>query len=211
VTEPPLHTGVEGVHVHPPRTGRHWVDMAIAVSAITISVVSLFVAVENGRTERKLVAANSWPFLVYSSQQNGLVLGSRTILLRVQNSGVGPARIQSVVVRWRGAPVRTRGELLSRCCGMPGVDIGGQIKLGLVTQNPIVGVLPARDEVDFLALRERPDNAAIWSALNAARDALTFDACYCSVLDECWRTDLRSTTTPRPVEQCSSDASGYQG
>ena len=209
MSEPPLNTGVEGVHAHPPHTGRRWVDVAIAISAITISVVSLFVAVENGRTERKLVAANSWPFLVFSSQQTGLVQGSRTVTLRVENDGVGPARIQSVIVRWNGAPVRTHGEFLSRCCGMPDADFAGQIKLGVVSENSIVGVLPPRGGVDFLALQERSGNATIWNALNEARHALTFDACYCSVLDECWRTDLRSTTAPRPVRQCTVDVHGY--
>ncbi len=65
MSEPPVHTSVDEVHAHAHKTGHRWVDMAIAISAITISVISLFVAIEHGKTEEKLVAANSWPFVIF--------------------------------------------------------------------------------------------------------------------------------------------------
>ncbi len=183
--------------------------MAVAISAISISVISLFVAIEHGATERKLVAASSWPFLVYDSQITGLVEGSKAITLRIRNSGVGPARIQSVAARLDGKPVRSFAELLSACCGTQPTDIDGLVKVGLYSENPIVGVLPAREGVDFLAVRQRPGNARLFDAFNVARHRLVFSVCYCSVLDECWRTDLKSTTTPQPVKQCPAVADGY--
>jgi len=94
--------------------------MAVAFSAITISVISLFIAVDNGRTERKLVAASSWPFLVFEKSLNGgPEAGSRVVSLGIENGGVGPARVQSAVVRLDGRIVRSREEILSICCGMP--------------------------------------------------------------------------------------------
>jgi hypothetical protein len=212
LAEPPLEAGVDEVRPRAPRTGRQWVDMAVAFCAIAISVISLFIAVENGRTERRLVAASSWPFLVFDPQEQGLARGSRITLLRVENSGVGPARVQSAIVRLDGKPVRSRIELLSRCCGMsPASDPDRQVELGLWAQNSVVGVIPAREGVNFLGLRERSGNEKLWQAFHLAAHRLSFEVCYCSVLDECWRTDLASTTTPTPVRRCPPRADGYAG
>src|SRR3978361_1861466 len=94
MSEPPLHAGVGEVQAHAHKTGHSWVDLAIALSAITISVISLFVAVAHGRTEEKLVAAMSWPFLPFHTEKYGLEAGGWTIYFILQNSGVGPARVK---------------------------------------------------------------------------------------------------------------------
>ena len=209
--ESPIHTSGDEVHVHAHKTGHGWVDLAIAISAITISVISLFVAVEHGKTEEKLVAANSWPFLVYQSSSNGLEVGSRRLDLRLSNSGVGPARVEWVKLKLDGGPVRTRADLMTRCCGVPRADAMEQVKAGLVSQNDVVGVLPAREGVTFLAWRETPGNRATWDSLNDTRRRLTFQACYCSVLDECWVSDLKPTARPKRVGQCEPSSEGYEG
>ena len=209
MSEPPVHTSGDEVHAHAHKTGHRWVDMVIAVSAITISVISLFVAIAHGRTEEKLVAASSWPFLVFASSQDGLVVGKRVVMLSLENNGVGPARVQSVRVMLDGRPVASRTALLAQCCGVAPASPVEQLKLGLVTQNPTVGVVPARERIDFLGWRELPGNQAVWNRLNNARTRLTFKACYCSVLDDCWTSDLTSTAHPTPVRQCAPDAGGY--
>lgn len=194
-----------------PGTGHQWVDLIVAFSAIAISVISLFIAVDNGRTERKLVAANSWPFLVFDKENDGLLPGSRMAILKIGNGGVGPARIQSAVVRLNGRIVRSRWQLLSSRCGVTWpTDTDGEIRSGLLNENPIVGVLAAKDSVSFLALRERPGNGSVWNAFSAMR-GLTFQVCYCSVLDDCWLTDLKSTTSPAPVKACPARPDGYKG
>jgi hypothetical protein len=211
MSEPPVHTTVDDIHAHAHKTGHRWVDMAIAISAITISVISLFVAIEHGKTEEKLVAANSWPFVIFQSSENGLVSGSRILDLRLQNSGVGPARVQYVKVMLDGRPVHDHSELLARCCGVAPTSLEQQVRLGLVSQNEAIGVLPARDGVDLLAWRERPGAEAVWAELNTTRHRLRFKACYCSVLDECWVSDLTPTARPQRVGQCPTDSDGYSG
>ena len=209
--EAPIHTSGDEVHAHAHKTGHGWVDLAIALSAITISVISLFVAIEHGRTEEKLVAANSWPFLVYQSSSNGLDVGSRRLDLRLVNSGVGPARVQWVKMKLDRRPVRTRADLLGRCCGVPNSTPTDLVKLGLISQNEVVGVIPAREGVTFLAWVETPNNRKTWDALNDTRHRLAFQACYCSVLDECWISNLTPTARPKRVEQCQPSDDGYVG
>ena len=185
--------------------------MAVGVSAIAISVISLFVAIGHGKTEERLLAASSWPFLVAQSSENGLTVGARILNIRLENSGVGPARVQTVRVMLDGHAVHDRAELMARCCNVPPGSLETQVQLGLVTQNEPIGVLPARDGVDVLGWRELPGNRAIWDNLNAARHRLRFEACFCSVLDECWRSDLIATTHPRSVAFCPAIPDGYAG
>ena len=211
MTEPPIHTSGDEVHAHAHRTGHHWIDLAIAISAITISVISLFVAVEHGRTEEKLVAANSWPFLVYQTSSNGLETGHRLLDLRLTNSGVGPARVQWVRNKIDARPTPTRAEIMATCCGVANSPPAEQVKLGLVSQNEVVGVIPAREGVTFLAWRETQGGQAIWDRLDDVRHRLGFEACYCSVLDECWVSDLTPTARPKPVSQCAEISDGYSG
>ena len=211
MTEPPVHTGVEDVHAHAHKTGHRWVDLAIAVSAITISVISLVVAIEHGSTEERLVAANSWPFPFYVTNSDKAEDGSRLLTLRVQNGGVGPARVQSVVVRYAGQVVRSRAEFLKLCCGLPETGTADQVKAGLFSQNPVTGVLPARDGVTFLAWHERPGGEKVLEEVDRARTRLTFSACYCSVLDECWTSNLSPIGEPERVPRCRPTAEDYAG
>jgi len=90
-----------GHHAHPHGTGHRWLDLSLAASAMCVSLVSLVVAIHHGRTmERmaeanaRLVAANSWPFLGYSTGNVGPD-GRNKIDLKVVNDGVGPAKIES--------------------------------------------------------------------------------------------------------------------
>ncbi len=63
MSKAPIQVTPDEVHVHPHKTGHGLFDIAITLAAIFISGLSLFVAIEHGKTERDLVAANSWPFL----------------------------------------------------------------------------------------------------------------------------------------------------
>jgi hypothetical protein len=62
MSEAPVETGADGVQPAPRRTGIRHFDVIVSIAAIFISAVSLYTAIENGRTERQLVAADVWPF-----------------------------------------------------------------------------------------------------------------------------------------------------
>src|ERR1700760_2630374 len=117
--EPPVDTGADDVQAHPRRTGIAWFDLALALSAIFISAVSLAVAIEHGRTERDLVAASSWPF-IQATLSNEYSEGSGQLYAAfgVANGGVGPAKLQTFEVFYKGQPARSGVDLLRRCCGL---------------------------------------------------------------------------------------------
>lgn len=192
----------EAAH-QPHGTGRRWLDLTLALSAMFVSIVSLAIAVHHGNAMDRLVAANSWPFLMYSTD-NLDPQGNRRISLKVENAGVGPARIQTFEVWWRGQPVASSPELLSRCCMSDSagpVDATTARSLELVIGQIPSRVLRAGDAETFLSLKLEPANADIWHRLDVARLQLKMRACYCSVFEECWNTDLVQTSARR-VSRC---------
>jgi hypothetical protein len=182
---------------HPRHTGRRWLDLTLALCAMFVSVVSLIVAVRHGVTMDRLVAANSWPFLWYGTDNQGPD-GTHRITLKVENAGVGPARIETFEVWWEGQPVASADELLARCC-MPQprapLTLAEVRSLNLSLGIVAPAVLRAGDAQNILSLERTETNADIWSRLDTARLNLKMRACYCSVFDECWITNLVETST----------------
>src|SRR6516164_291065 len=148
-------------------TGRHWLDLTLALSAMFVSIVSLALAVHHGDAMDRLVAANSWPFLMYDTESID-PQGNRRISLKIENSGVGPARIQTFEVWWQGQPVSTASELLQRCCmtdAKAPIDPATARSLDLVIGQIASRVLRAGAAESFLSLELKEANAAIWHRL----------------------------------------------
>ena len=184
-------------------TGRPWLDLTLALSAIFISIISLIVAVRHGAAMDRLVAANSWPFLTYATT-NQDAKGDPRISLRVENAGVGPARIETFEVWWGDQPIASSLDLLRHCCmSDPGVQIDRataramRLSVGVIAPS----VLRAGDAQTFLSLERTDANAEIWNRLDTARIKIRMRACYCSVFDECWESDLVETNT-KEVKVC---------
>jgi hypothetical protein len=197
------------VRLEPRRTGHRLVDMAIAAAAILISLSSLGVAIHLGQVQQRLVAANSWPFLEFASYSSIDPNGAQLVSVGISNDGPGPAVLKSLVVRYRGTPIRGWVELLQLCCGLERrVTKERTAGLGVAEESRLVGVVRAREKATLLALTRTPGTADLWQRFSAARGDLTFDACYCSIVGDCWRSDLH-TLDPQRVAACHAGASDY--
>lgn len=199
MTQPPVHVSGDEVHAHAHGAGHSKLDLIIALSAIFISAVSLFVAIEHGKTERDLVAANSWPFLraiisnAYGPQGDAAIGFS--------NGGVGPAKVKSLEVFYDGIAVSSDIDLLRRCCGLRNESLASQLPKGIVYSVADETVIRPGEENTVLLVHRLKSAPDVPDRLIAALGRISFRACYCSVLDECWRSDLRSTRT-EPVKAC---------
>lgn len=199
---PPAQVTAEGVEPHPHRTGQVRVDRLIAAVAIFMSLLSLLIAFKHGMIMRDLVSANSWPLLQYSTSNTDEEQNLR-IQLRVENAGVGPAIIKRFVVHHQGRAYTNPYRLLADCCGYT-IPAAGQTKI--VPGTPIVAsvegtVIRAGEGATYLFMDFVEGNAELWRRLDRARFDLRFDACYCSVLGECWRSDLRGVQQEK-VDNC---------
>ena len=179
----------EAPHQHAPHTGHRWFDIALGVSAMFISVITLVVAIEHGRTmERmadanmRMVQANSWPFVELSSH-NLNDKGVGEVRLVLTNEGVGPARIETFELWWREKPMSSPSALLNACCAPAnGKKDDSLTTLGLAAPR----ILRAGEHVDFLSVSPTGGGHEAFDKLNTERDYIRTRVCYCSVFDECW-------------------------
>lgn len=200
----------------PPRkTGRPSFDMIATLGVLIVAVASLAVAVENTIESRRMVAAESWPFLQFG-HGNATDDLRFAITIAVGNSGVGPAMLESLEIWLGDTPLAGSADLLRACCDdaegtrlarfrervMAAYQDQGE---GLWASSRAQGrVIAAGDEVALLQMRRTPEVAEVWDLLNEARWRLRARACYCSVLGECWVTDFKQLR-PTPVDRCETD------
>jgi hypothetical protein len=207
VSEAPVDAAVDGIQPKPRRTGRRHFDVIVSLSAIFISPVSLYVAIQHGKTERDLVAANVWPFAREILNNGGAPDGM--IKIGVSNGGVGPAKIRSFELFYRGRPVSSGLDLLRQCCGLPKdpnvvkATLSHSFFFSIVDQT----VLRPGEDDPVLQL-DRKTAPEIGNRLAQALPQVSFRACYCSVLDQCWRSNLRSIRT-EPVKECPAPEHPY--
>jgi hypothetical protein len=186
----------------PRKTGHHKLDLMLAGTAVFLSIVSLGVAVLHGHTMERmaeanaqLVQANSWPFLEFRSS-NHTGPGQNAISLTVSNNGVGPAKIYSAHVRYRGALIKSWDRFLGDCCTVAGEP---QLQFGSSESSPVV--LRAGEAITLLNVPQPGADSKAWAKLNDERHQVSYKFCFCSVFDDCWTTD-GLTLRPQQVTTC---------
>jgi hypothetical protein len=188
-------------------------ELAVATAALITSVTSIWLSLSQGDDMARLVQAQSWPYLEYESSNTGNN-GAPEIDIMVRNAGVGPAKVESFSISHDGKPAKGWASLIAACCVPDGTPRDKPLDLPALTDHRMISsklierVLRPSDSVTLLHLPKTDANAALWSKLDAARFELAFSVCYCSVFDECWISDLRSTKQQR-VKACPVDAAPY--
>ena len=156
-------------------------EYIIGGAAVLISAISLALAISANRTQERLLAASTWPFLQYYTG-NRADDGSSSISFSLQNAGVGPARVRSVQVEYGGQIQPDARSLLDACCRAAGMPAS------TITSAP-ERVLTATELVTFFRFDEADADPDIWARLNSERHKVRVKACYCSVLGDCWMYD----------------------
>jgi hypothetical protein len=190
-------------HQHHHHTGRPWLDLLLGVSAVSISFISLFLALANGRAMERLVQSNSWPFVQISSS-NVESDGTPHFRLDIVNKGVGPARIETLEVAYNGVPMSSPRAILNAMLGRTTVPPHPRVIISTIVH----GVLAAKERISFLDVKPEDLSAEDYAAIDAALPKLNFLACYCSVFDECWMADSRKTQ-PAKIKTCPASSSAY--
>ncbi|MEO0423624.1 MAG: hypothetical protein AAF184_14900 [Pseudomonadota bacterium] len=177
------------------------VDMLVATLAIAVSLAALFVSVLEVnvmRAEVRLMRAQEraavWPYL-----DLGISYDSDGFSIEVANKGVGPALIKHVAV------TDARGQGFT---GWPSIlDALLPANHGLTWSNYLTSglagtVLSPQEEVRaFRFPANGANNAGGWTdtaqTLASGMEGLTWQVCYCSVLDDCWIR--RRAEEPQPT------------
>lgn len=186
------------------------IDIAFGVAALAVSAISLWVALGTEDANRKMVAASTWPLLQLEMGNNED--GKSVITLSLVNAGVGPAKVESFEVIWKGKAYGSHSKYLLACCGLhePLFNTPENQQQTPVQSAPVVGhAIRAGEQRPFLRVPLGKDNLAAWKVLDLARFGTKFRACYCSVFDECWQSDLTGVK-PTPIAACNAPKVGYR-
>ena len=179
-------------------TGRQWVDVVLGVSVILISLISLMLAVENGNAMRRLVQANSWPFVI-AATSNTDETGAPLLGFTMQNKGVGPAKIQSLEVFYKGKPTPNPRTLIHTILG----PSANGVIVHFIASSVVGNVLSSKETVTFFSVKDKSINPKYLQQLADANKDIGFKTCYCSVFDECWTLKLvDSLAPPQPIKTC---------
>lgn len=193
----------------PKRTGRNWLDLMLALSAIFVSMCSLYLAYNSSDAMEKLVHANSWPYVQLASGNTADDGETSVLIFALNNAGTGPARMHSFEFLVDGQPMDRRNlfvNIARACCVeayeevVAGAEADAFDAIGGVLTTPIApGVLAPREEARALVWARTERNAPLWRAIDQARQRgrLTMRACYCSVFDECWTAETASLPAAR--------------
>jgi hypothetical protein len=186
------------VHSHRHKVGHRWIDMVLASTALLLSITSIIIAIQNESNMRRLVTANSWPYIALS--QGNEKNGEAVIHFDVRNSGIGPATLEKLVVTYDGRAVATTVELIKRCCA----SAGGADAIYRASIDVVQGrVFSPREETSFFAVKKSDTNGPMWEKLSVERFKLGMSACYSSVFGEHWITHFGQ---PKPDSVKSCDA-----
>jgi hypothetical protein len=188
---------------HHHHTGRPWLDLLLGVSAVSVSFISLFLAIANGRAMERLVQSNSWPFVemgVSDTQSDGTL----HFQLLIANKGVGPARIEMLEVAYNGKSMSSPREMLNAMLNRTTVPSHPRI----IASNIVHGVLAAKELLYYVDFKPEDFSAEDYAAIYAGWQKLTFLVCYCSVFDECWIADSHKTR-PAKVKECPPSTSTF--
>jgi hypothetical protein len=193
-------------------TGFRWLDISLALSAFFVSLVSIGLAIHNGRTMEKLVASNSYPNIDFS-YGNGFDFedgrGLRhAVYVSLDNTGIGPARLRSIELSFAGKAAANLREVLALCCteepaaSLPKTDYR-------FTGDMRGAMIQAGKSLNLFAWAEAPADPR-WARLERVRGKISVRVCYCSVFDECYQRDSDSRE-PKRVAACAVPAVPYTG
>lgn len=187
------------------KTGHRLADLAVAFSALFVSLCSLGIALHHGRTMQRLVEANSRPFIqiTTSNGQRAADIASQAFTVLISNPGAGAARVERFSILVDGKPVKDIGEALLRLAGLPDNTPQDSTVLGPLTYSPVApSYIKAGSEQPVLNWPRTASNASIWDKDAAAGlNRVKFEACYCSIFDECW-IENSHTFRPTAVTSC---------
>ncbi len=176
-------------------------EMMVGVSAVFIGVCALVVSLYEANIMRAEQRASVLPLVELS--RSFFVAEERPtadwrLELHAENVGIGPATVRDFRVTVDGQPHRTWGSALGAL-----LKLDADVSYGQSTING--RTLPAGRLVTMFSLRDRELAADVVAEFGR----LEYEACFCSVFDECWTTTYSRFGVADPVEACAPNESSF--
>lgn len=164
-------------------------DIVIAVCALLVSGLATAASWWQTRVIAQQLSAQVWPYLSV-----GLSYGPSALELSINNDGLGPAIVQSLVMTVDGRPQRTFASALHalgarkgvryRAAALAGISPGAVIRVG--------------GQITLI----RVGDPALSRLLAAQLPRVDLQTCFCSILHNCWVAGMKDSGEPRAVTRC---------
>ena len=187
------------------------VNLIVAGCAVLISAASFYATFLQADSAEKQVRAMTLPLIQFVHGNYDPVLEQNAVSFTLKNAGVGPAIIKSVQFNYLDSSTDHIWGFIGACCESEYKAHKIQnnklqaremrIKEGGVVTSTLSGlVLPGQSDYEFMKVYSHDSSGALWEKLNKERWHLKLDVCYCSMLDDCFRT--RDSSVFQAVEAC---------
>ncbi len=178
-------------------------EMLVGISAVVIGVCALGVSVYETSLMRAEQRASVIPLLELSrswgrSDEGATGDGSR-LWIHAENVGIGPARVMGFRVTVDGDSFSTWGEVMAALVAREGTFSYGQ--------STITGrTIPPERTVVMFDLNDME----LLDPILAEFHRMDFEACYCSIFDECWTTSYSAFGASEAIESCGGFDSNFR-
>ncbi|MEP6390308.1 MAG: hypothetical protein ABJ056_10335 [Halioglobus sp.] len=176
-------------------------EMLVGVSAVFIGVCALVVSLYEASIMRAEQRSSVLPLLEISRSHfidEDKPEAEWRLEIHAENVGIGPATVRDFRVTVDGKPQKSWAQAI-------GVLLDSDAEV-VYWQSTINGrTLPAERVITMFGLRDRELAEEVVSQF----DRLDFEACYCSVFDECWVTSYKRFGGADPVEACEPGAHSF--
>lgn len=171
-----------------------------SISAIVVGIAAVLVSLDQARTTRRAQEAAVLP-LVKIQTRFANDANERSFLVEIANIGTGPAFVEDAQIVWDGGAAPDFEAVRAE---MDWIGEDAAVWTGVLAGN----VLGMAERQALFEARWAPDapgasGAAIATA-EAVWSSLDVEACYCSVFEQCWRTQMNRLQRPEPVARCDA-------
>ena len=164
----------------------------LSLAGVFTGAVALYAALNESEAVRKQTAAAVWPYVQFmiNDRDDG---ESAVFALSLDNVGVGPARMQSMLLTFDDEAV-TSWERVTEPL------LGDSARLGVDYGKSSVSrrVLAPGESVVAFQTEDRRLALAMQQAVYSGSAVLTY--CYCSIFDECWQSSSAGDSRDKQSE-----------
>lgn len=189
-------------------------NLIIAVCAILISAASFYATFLQADSAERQVRAMTMPLIQFEHNNYDPSQNQRSITLILKNAGIGPAIVRDIDLVYENSPHKVVGRLFKQCCGAEYEEYESALEQkallkeidvfdgGIITRPLKDTVIPGQSDYTFLQVYPSESSNVFWDKLNQERFKIAIEICYCSLLDDCFKSDINQNITE--VESCNA-------
>lgn len=176
------------------------IQTILSVAAVFTGAIALYAALTESHAVRKQTAASVWPY-VQTVINDTNTSESAYIKISLDNVGVGPAKMQGVLLNYKGEFMRDWDSFIRK--------FDDQAALGVTYGKSDVydRVLAPDESLVIFQTSDRELAQRLQATIYQGELELSY--CYCSIFDDCWLKPLPDSEGQQkiqPIDQCPVNA-----